>query len=231
MRYTVLSFFAIFQTSNYFAFCHNILRLSDTRVAKFVLRHADKVHAQQPYKEFVILDEAACIDRCVTDGANDCKSINFYKNSTDVESSICQLINKDITDSNEYTDKTGWRHFDTGRSRITRLIINNQYCYVPSTTSQCDFTTATVELQSLTSTKCNSIGAYFDFDRSTGVITHVCSGKALCPDVTTFGSYVYLKDLSSCSFFALDVPITATGSSGTRERQKYRISMSKFCLS
>ena len=31
--------------------CHNILRWSDLRVAKFVLRHEGKVHVQSPYRE------------------------------------------------------------------------------------------------------------------------------------------------------------------------------------
>ena len=102
---------------------HNILRLEDTRLAKFVLRHTDRVHVTPHYKEFYILDEAACVDRCVTE--TECKSVNFYKNDADLEKSKCQLVDEDIDDKNEYVDRAGWRHLDTGTYQLPHINVSS----------------------------------------------------------------------------------------------------------
>ncbi|XP_066920882.1 uncharacterized protein [Clytia hemisphaerica] len=179
---------------------HNILRIDDTRIAKFVLRHEDKVHVTPHYKELNIEEEAACVDRCVTE--TQCKSVNFYKNDTDAEESKCQLVAEDIDDLNEYMDRVGWRHLDTGKTSITRLKHPNGYCWVPEVSSPCDFSVSNVELQPLSSSKCQDISAYFDFDRSwSGTIIHVCSGKMLCPASTAAsGNPITLVDVHDCTF-------------------------------
>lgn len=110
-RYTDLLFQFFFYLDIISA--HNILRLEDTRLAKFILRHTDKVHVTSHYKEFYTQEEAACVDRCVTE--TECKSVNFYKDETDLEKSKCQLVDEDIDDQNEYVTRAGWRHLDTGR--------------------------------------------------------------------------------------------------------------------
>ncbi|XP_066917554.1 uncharacterized protein [Clytia hemisphaerica] len=195
--------------------CHNILRWSDIRIAKFVLRHTDKVRAQTPYREFTIFDEAACIDRCVEDGSAPCKSVNFFRNETDVNQSICQLLSADITDTNEYTNKPGWRHFDTGKTRLTRLMHSDGYCFVPNAAS-CVFSSSVLSLRPMS--ECDVIEAWFDFDRNTGIISHVCSGKALCPGSRTFGNDITLINFGDCEFYKLD----------SYEREKFRIHMNVF---
>ncbi|XP_066921298.1 uncharacterized protein [Clytia hemisphaerica] len=189
---------------------HNILRLEDTRLAKFILRHTDKVHVTSHYKEFYTQEEAACVDRCVTE--TECKSVNFYKDETDLEKSKCQLVDEDIDDQNEYVTRAGWRHLDTGKSSITRLKHPDGYCYAPIGANECDFTTSNIELHPISSLKCTSVSAYFDFDRSwAGVITHVCSGKILCPSSDTTGP-IQLVDIQDCPYSAMDLD----------ERKKFR---------
>jgi len=114
--------------------CHNILRMSHTRRARFVLRHTGRVQGATHYRELVVADEAVCIDKCVAD--DPCKSINAHTvNSSAV---ICQLVDKDITDNSDYAERPEWRHFDTGRSTLTRIRTKNGwFCLAPP--QACDF--------------------------------------------------------------------------------------------
>lgn len=108
--------------------CHNILRTPKTRRAKFVLRHTDRVQGAVHYRELVVAAEAICIDRCVAD--DPCKSVNAH--AVDSSTVICQLVDKDITDNRDYPERPGWRHFDTGRSRVTRIrTLDGQFCIAP----------------------------------------------------------------------------------------------------
>ncbi|XP_066930426.1 uncharacterized protein [Clytia hemisphaerica] len=201
MRYKDLLFQLFFYLDIISA--HNILRLEDTRLAKFILRHTDKVHVTSHYKEFYTQEEAACVDRCVTE--TECKSVSFYKDETDLEKSKCQLVDEDIDDQNEYVTRAGWRHLDTGKSSITRLKHPDGYCYAPIGANECDFTTSNIELHPISSLKCTSVSAYFDFDRSwAGVITHVCSGQILCPSSDTTGP-IQLVDIQDCPYSAMDL--------------------------
>ena len=114
--------------------CHNILRTPSTRRAKFILRYTGRVQGATHYRELVVAEEAICIDRCVAD--DPCKSINAH--SVDSSTVICQLVDKDITDNRDFPERAGWRHFDTGRSRLTRIqTLDGSLCW--ATYEGCNF--------------------------------------------------------------------------------------------
>ena len=153
---------------------HNILRLPNVRQAKFVLRHIDKVHATASYKQLMVASVQNCLDECVTDTS--CKSTNFMKNQTSTDDlktkdHYCELVAQDLTDKSEYVDKPGWKHYDTGRSMLTRIIHTyTGYCFYPEALSDCSSASDSwMELRS-SATHCDSIMAYFEYDRDTGKI-------------------------------------------------------------
>ena len=111
---------------------HNILRLSDERSAKFILRHDGKVPSLQPYLAFNATCVEICMDRCVAKPP--CKSVNYHK-----DWQTCQLVDYDITDGKDYVTKQGWMHYDTGRSRLTRIVDNTQnFCLTIYSSNPCN---------------------------------------------------------------------------------------------
>ena len=181
---------------------HNILRIGNQRLAKFQRRHEGKVQAAAHYKEFPVGDLIICMDRCVAD--NPCKSFNFYNAQNDQEQNVCQLVSSDITDGNNYVERLNWDHYDTGRSKLTRLRHrDNNYCYVPHQKQDCTFNGgAKISALSMSDSKCSSILAYFEYDRHTGIITHFCSGKVLCPKSYGSWSLMYVKEPHTCDTLA-----------------------------
>lgn len=146
-------------------FAHNIIRLKETRQARFVLRHVDRVHAMAHFSELTVYSEQVCADKCVAHSS--CKSFNYY-DVPDTDDNTCQLVAEDLTDRYEYVARAGWKHFDTGRSMLTRLEQDSTgYCYYVENGANChDVATTDIELRS--GSECKSISAYFEYDRDSG---------------------------------------------------------------
>ena len=103
-------------------YTHNIIQLNDQRFAKFVLRHIDKVPTTQHFYEFQSDSLEICFDRCVA--TTPCISINY-----NIGSKQCQLVNYDINTGKDYEARSGWQHFDTGRTSIIRILSSDKnYC-------------------------------------------------------------------------------------------------------
>lgn len=151
---------------------HNILRLPNIRQAKFVLRHINKIHATASYKQFMVASVQNCLNDCVSDTS--CKSTNFMKNLTSVDDKktkdhYCELVAEDLTDKSEYVDKPGWKHYDTGRTVLTRII--HQYsghCFYPEGYGSCDTTAVDSWVDLRQTSYCDDILAYFEYDRDSG---------------------------------------------------------------
>ena len=152
---------------------HNILRLSDVRQAKFVLRHLNKIHAVASYKQLAVASVQNCLDECVTDTI--CKSVNFMPNQTSVDDKktkdhSCELVDKDLTDDYEYVDKPGWKHYDTGRSTLTRIIhYSTGMCIFPEQYNSGCHQSGDSDVELRSGSDCDSILAYFEFNRDTGI--------------------------------------------------------------
>eukprot|EP00111_Clytia_hemisphaerica_P023124 TCONS_00068018-protein len=104
-------------------FSSNIIRMSDQNQATFVLKHRGKRPAQAPYKNITAEEVFDCADACTYDTR--CKSINFVEDASDDDENVeenCQLVEYDRNDVNEYVDAPNVKHFDTGRSTLTRII-------------------------------------------------------------------------------------------------------------
>ena len=128
------------------------------------------------------------MDRCVAKPP--CKSVNYHK-----DWQTCQLVDYDITDGKDYVTKQGWMHYDTGRSRLTRIVDKTQnYCLTIYSSNPCNPGSSWyyVKYRSMTHAHCQGIEAYWDFDRSTGVVLHYCSGKIL----HWSGKYIIANQLS-----------------------------------
>ena len=180
----------------YLVTCHNILRLPTVRQGRFELRHQNKVQSKDHYRELKVKTVEVCVDRCVAD--SQCKSVNFFSTGNDdAILDFCQLVAYDVTDNSNYVDRTGWNHYDTGRTKVTR--IKNRYtgeCYVPDSSSGCALSSSYIIPVPSSDSRCNSLEAYFEFDRDTGRITHYCSGKYVCG--TSYSNNVYIKIQENC---------------------------------
>lgn len=119
-------------------FSSNIIRLNDQNQATFVLKHNGKRHARPPYKNVTAEAVFDCADACTYDTR--CKSINFVGDVDDVVEENCQLVEYDRNDVDEYVDDANVKHFDTGRSTLTKIIpsLNQNGCLIPWGNSDCD---------------------------------------------------------------------------------------------
>lgn len=152
---------------------HNILRLPNVRQAKFVLRHVDQVHAEASFQQIAVASVQNCLDECVTHSS--CKSINYFHNETApsdlaTKHHPCELVAQDLTDRSDYVGKPGWKHYDTGRTRLTRILhYQTGYCYFPVNFGSCDVPTVDSSIVLRSGVDCDSILAYFEYDRDTGI--------------------------------------------------------------
>ncbi|XP_066930686.1 uncharacterized protein [Clytia hemisphaerica] len=184
-------------------FTHNIIRSPSDgyNQARFVLRHINKVHATAHYSQSNVTCIAKCVDKCVTD--TNCKSVNFFLNqdSDTLPDDICQLVSSDLTDKYEYTEKPGWKHYDTGRSVLTRITVPaGSGCMFPESGSDCSYV-STNSLELRTGDECNSVRAYFEYDRDAGTLKHYCSGLYVCPNSIPTTSYIAAKIQSLSSSY------------------------------
>ena len=83
----------------------NILRTPKKNYAKFILKHANKVHATTPYKSMTVRNLFICLNACTFETS--CKSAN-YKDTGVVHQNLCQLVSNDRNDSPNYVDSPGW---------------------------------------------------------------------------------------------------------------------------
>ena len=146
----------------------NILRLSKYNKAKFILKHNNKAHATAPYKTEPVRNLYKCLDKCTYD--TQCKSVNF--DERDPNNAQCQYVAQDRNDLDSYVDATGIRHYDTGRTTLTKWIMKqySSFCVVPDSLS-CD-KTGTLMITDDTM-HCSADYAYYDFDVETGVIVQI----------------------------------------------------------
>ena len=154
----------------------NILRTPTKNYAKFILKHANKVHATAPYKSMTVRNLFICLDACTYETS--CKSAN-YKDVGVVHQNLCQLVSNDRNDSPNYVDSPGWGHYDTGKTTLTKFETKPMYnlCVVPDSYScdgQGDY------LITANGDHCDQDYAYFDFDVDAGSIYHRCSGHSVC---------------------------------------------------
>ena len=161
----------------YIALSHNIRRATYEKFGKFVLRRNNTVPSKEPFMEFGSDSIEICMDRCVAKPP--CASVNFNS-----DLNICQLVDYDINIGRNYTEKNGWLHFDTGRTRLTNILdYTKQYCLtiggVPDPCNPTGKDEYRIHYKDKNDKDCNSIKSLFDFDRSTGIILHYCSGLAL----------------------------------------------------
>ncbi|XP_066910743.1 uncharacterized protein [Clytia hemisphaerica] len=177
----MLSFENIFRfTCICLVYTHNIIRLDDQRFAKFILRHIDKVPTKPHFYEFQSDSLEVCFDRCVA--TTPCISINY-----NMTGKRCQLVNYDINMGKDYEARSGWQHFDTGRTSIVRILSSDKnYCITIESEDQCNpsFTSTSEHsllYKEINRAACKGVGAYFDFDRFTGVLVHYCSGLVVEP--------------------------------------------------
>ena len=150
----------------------NILRTPKKNYAKFILKHANKVHATAPYKSMTVRNLFICLDACTYETS--CKSAN-YKDVGVVHQNLCQLVANDRNDSPNYVDSPGWGHYDTGKTTLTKfLTVYYNLCVVPQSYS-CDGSSD--YLITANGDHCDQDYAYFDFDVDTGRLYHRCSGS------------------------------------------------------
>ena len=153
----------------------NILRTPKKNYAKFILKHANKVHATAPYKSMTVRNLFICLDACTYETS--CKSVN-YKDTGVVLQNMCQLVANDRNDSPNYVDSPGWEHYDTGKTTLTKfLTVHYSLCVVPNSYS-CDGQGD--DLITANGDHCDQDYAYFDFDVDAGRIYHRCSGHSVC---------------------------------------------------
>ena len=166
----------------YFVACHNILRTPTLRLARFELRHVDRVQSKPHFLEYKVKSIESCVNVCTA--KPQCKSVNFFSNSSDAEIlDICQLVGDDVTDNNDYIARPGWKHYDTGRTKVTRLRQKTTgECYVPANQGCGLSGEYQMHLVSPSDTRCNDVDAYFEYDRDTGRISQYCTGREVCPD-------------------------------------------------
>lgn len=172
----------------YLVACHNIVRLPTVRKGEFEVRHVDKVQSKPHYLELKLESIQVCVDKCVAD--SQCKSVNFFSTGS---LDTCQLVAYDITDNNNYTNRTGWKHYDTGRTKVTRLRERaSGYCYIPETAG-CEIGDTYIISLPSSDNRCNSLDAYFRYNRDTGLISHYCSGRKVCGTTLDNGHYIMVK--------------------------------------
>eukprot|EP00111_Clytia_hemisphaerica_P008933 TCONS_00026120-protein len=155
----------------------NILRLKEVNNGNFILKEEDKKHATAPYKTFTVQDTVHCMDKCTDDTG--CKSVNVDENQSPLE---CQLVANDRNDVDSYVDATGFKHYDTGETKLSTFVNPNfPGCIVPRShnclkiDSQDDLV-----FMSEVDTHCNRLYAYFHFDVETGRLFHHCTGVPVC---------------------------------------------------
>ena len=155
----------------------NILRTPKKNYAKFVFKHANKVHATAPYKSMTVRNLFICLDTCTYETS--CKSANYKDTGREADQqNLCQLVANDRNDVPNYVDSIGWGHYDTGKTTLTKfLTLSYGLCVVPESYSckgqRDDLITASGD-------KCNEDYAYFDFDVDAGRLYHHCSGHTVC---------------------------------------------------
>ena len=169
----------------------NILRLPSTNHANFIWKEVDKKHATAPYKTVTTRTTFDCLDVCTFE--NSCKSVNVNEASDPHE---CQLVADDRNTVDSYVSAPGFKHFDTGKTTLTRF--RNAFwasCIVPKTLS-CD---ASVDTQLMFTTqldRCDQLYAYFNFDLETGRLIHHCTGLTFCAKAPAQDAPMYLS--ASC---------------------------------
>ncbi|XP_066925352.1 uncharacterized protein [Clytia hemisphaerica] len=186
-------YFSLILATSSLTYAHNILRLNELRSAKFILQQNGMVPTKQPYLEFKTDSVEICMDRCVAE--TPCKSINY----NDVTSE-CQHVDYDVNDGREYINKTGFKHYDTGITQLTRILtISQTYCVTVITSDPCWHGDAPSQVylyyKPISSDECQNIGAYYDFDRTSGTMVHHCSGLV----VTRYSGYFVLRTLPKWS--------------------------------
>ena len=153
------------------------------------------------FSQFNVSTTEVCMDQCVA--TPPCKSVNHNE-----DLGLCQLVNYDITDGKDYTPKEGgWMNYDTGRSRLTRLFSSSgSYCLLPQNTNPCGISQSSdvhLVYRLTTNPHCQSIEAYYEFDRDSGLIIHYCSSLMLIPysssdvllrQITNFGYYTHASN-------------------------------------
>ncbi|XP_066926075.1 uncharacterized protein [Clytia hemisphaerica] len=170
---TVFVFYLLITAST----ASNILRLPKYNKAKFILKHNNKAHATSPYKTEPVRNLYKCLDKCTYD--TQCKSVNFDERNPN--STQCQYVAQDRNDLDSYVDAPGIRHYDTGRTTLTKWVMTSytSFCVVPETYS-CDVTSANQKLMITSSTThCEAEYAYFDYDIEYGILYHHCSGREI----------------------------------------------------
>ena len=90
-------------------------------------------------------------------------------------------MNNDRNSLDSYVDAPGYKHYDTGRTTLTRWL-NENYgtgrCFVPQSLS-CEPETTNIILTSDVS-DCSKPYAIFSYDFEKGSLVHHCSGLPVC---------------------------------------------------